>query len=326
MRGQLRAGEPAPDQRAVRREPQPGAGGSHRGAHPSGGDRRRLLPGNPPGPAVRRVQRVLRAGQRSRAAAPGAGDGHARGAGPRRGRGGRGARRGVPRRRPVAPRSGPDPARPAGRPSGRAVAGGRRTGAERRQRRDHPGRGRLCRGARPADRAGRGAAGAGGARVRRQGVRGVRQSLRRGDDRADRVRLRVPGHGALRRAGHARHRLPLPAIPARRRAGGPGRRAGRADRQADPGAGAADRHGQGHGRRAAAAAAAQDGFTAPGPDDRALPARPRTAGQSWPPAGGTTRRCTRSTSPRRSTSSPPRTRSSPSTSARRPSGPPGTCG
>ena len=62
--------------------------------------------------------------------------------------------------------------------------------------------------------------------------------------------------------------------------GGSGRRAGRADRQADPGAGAAGRHGQGHGRRAAAAAEAQDRLRAPGPDDQALPASPRPAGQA----------------------------------------------
>ena len=35
VRGQLRAGQPAPDQRPVRRQPQPGAGAGHRRAHPA---------------------------------------------------------------------------------------------------------------------------------------------------------------------------------------------------------------------------------------------------------------------------------------------------
>ena len=60
---------------------------------------------------------------------------------PRRGRGGRGARRGVPRRCSVASRSGRDPGHLAGRPPGRGVAGGRRAGAEQRRRGDDPGRG-----------------------------------------------------------------------------------------------------------------------------------------------------------------------------------------
>ena len=90
---------------------------------------------------------------------------------------------------------------------------------------DDPGRRGLRGRARAADRAGRGAAGAGAARVPRQGCGRVRQPVRRGDDRADRVQLRVPGHGALRRAGHAGHRLPVPGVPAGRGAGDPGRRA-----------------------------------------------------------------------------------------------------
>ena len=54
----------------------------------------------------------------------------------------------------------------------------------------------------------------------------------------------------------------------------------------------------------------------------------RRARASWTnsrPTSGTTRRCTRSTSPPPSTSSPPRTRSSPATLAARASGPPATC-
>src|ERR1700693_114725 len=45
-RGQLRAGQPAPDQRPVRRQPQPGAGAGGRGPHPGGRDRPAVLPGD----------------------------------------------------------------------------------------------------------------------------------------------------------------------------------------------------------------------------------------------------------------------------------------
>ena len=48
------------------------------------------------------------------------------------------------------------------------------------------------------------------ARAARQGVRRVRQPVRRRHDRAARLRLRLPRHGALRRAADARHRLPVP--------------------------------------------------------------------------------------------------------------------
>ena len=41
LRGQLRAGQPASDQRPVRRQPQPRAGARDRRAHPARGDRRR---------------------------------------------------------------------------------------------------------------------------------------------------------------------------------------------------------------------------------------------------------------------------------------------
>ncbi len=47
VRGQLRSRQPAPDQRAVRREPQPGAGAGDRGAHPAQRDRLGVLPGDP---------------------------------------------------------------------------------------------------------------------------------------------------------------------------------------------------------------------------------------------------------------------------------------
>ena len=66
-------------------------------------------------------------------------------------------------------------------------------------------------------------------------------------------------------------------------------------------------------------------YGAPGPDDGALPAGPRPAGQAGQDRRST-RRCTRSSSRPRSTASPRTTRSSPRTSARRASGPPATCG
>ena len=72
--GELRPGQPAPDQRPLRRPPQPRAGARDRRAHPARGDRRRLLPGDPPAGAVPRVQRLLRAGQHPGAAAAPAGD------------------------------------------------------------------------------------------------------------------------------------------------------------------------------------------------------------------------------------------------------------
>ena len=138
-----------------------------------------------------------------------------------------------------------------------------------------------CAGAhQAAHRPRRGFAGADRARVSRQGVRRVRQPLRRGDDRADRVQLGLPGHGALRHPGHARHRLPLPAVLSGRGAGDPGRRARRADRTPRAGPDPARRHRGGHGRRAAPAAQAQVRFSPPGPDDCALQAGPRPAGQA----------------------------------------------
>ena len=179
---------------------------------PRRGDRRRLLPGDPSGPAVPRVQRVLRAGQRPGAAAPGARDRHAGGAGPRRGRRGRGARRGVPRRR--SGRRRPVPIRatsPVVRPDEQSLAAAAQVLNDAGGG-DDPGRGGVRGGARLAHRAGRGAEGPGRARVPRQGVRRVRQPVRRGDDRAHRVQLRLPRHGALRRPGHAGHGFPLPAV------------------------------------------------------------------------------------------------------------------
>ena len=63
LRGQLRSGQHPPDPGAVRRPPHRGAGARDRVAHPDPTDRHRLLPGDPPGAAVRRVQPLLRTGQ-----------------------------------------------------------------------------------------------------------------------------------------------------------------------------------------------------------------------------------------------------------------------
>ena len=76
--GSCGPGQPAPDQRPVRRQPQPGAGAGDRRADPAGGDRRELLPGDPSAGAVPRVQRLPRAGQHPRAAPADTGDRDAR--------------------------------------------------------------------------------------------------------------------------------------------------------------------------------------------------------------------------------------------------------
>ena len=88
LRGQLRTGQPAPDQRTLRRPAQPGAGAGDRRAHPAQRDRLGVLPGDPPAGPVPRVQRLLRTGQH-------AGDGaaHPRDGDARRGRGERRRRR-----------------------------------------------------------------------------------------------------------------------------------------------------------------------------------------------------------------------------------------
>lgn len=56
VRRQLRAGQPAPDQRPVRLPSQPPAGARDRGAHSVDRDRPRLLPGDAPAGVVPRVQ------------------------------------------------------------------------------------------------------------------------------------------------------------------------------------------------------------------------------------------------------------------------------
>ena len=85
--GSCGPGQPAPDQRPVRRQPEPGAGAGGRSAHPAGWDRLAVLPGDASAGAVPRVQRVLRAGQHPRADPARHGERDARGAGARRGRG-----------------------------------------------------------------------------------------------------------------------------------------------------------------------------------------------------------------------------------------------
>ena len=54
LRGLLRAGQPAPHQRALRRPPHPHAGAGDRRADPVGRDRRRLFPGDASAGAVPR--------------------------------------------------------------------------------------------------------------------------------------------------------------------------------------------------------------------------------------------------------------------------------
>ena len=123
----------------------------------------------------------------------------------------------------------------------------------------------------------RGAAGAGRARVPRQGVRRVRQPVRRRHDRADRLRsgYRAMEHcDALLMLGTD---FPYRPVLSRGRARGPGRRPGRAHRPPRPRRRGARRHGPGHRRRAAAAAHEPDRLGAPGPHDRALPPTPESS-------------------------------------------------
>ena len=130
----------------------------------------------------------------------------------RRGRGGRRPRRGVPRPSAGRLQARAGARRAVSRPAGRRIAGGRRRVLNDAERVTILA-GAGCAGAHDQLIAlAVGAEGAGRPRVPRQGVRRVRQPLRRRHDRADRVQLRLPRHGALRRAVHARHRLPVPGI------------------------------------------------------------------------------------------------------------------
>ena len=78
LRRQLRAGQPASDQRPVRLPSQPRPGAGDRRAHPEQRDRHRLFPGDPSGEPVPRMQPLCRAGLAARAAAadPDARDAH----------------------------------------------------------------------------------------------------------------------------------------------------------------------------------------------------------------------------------------------------------
>ena len=68
LRRQLWAGQPPPDQWALRLPPEPGAGSGGRRPHPEQRDRHRLFPGDPPGEPLQGVQPLRRAGVHSRPA------------------------------------------------------------------------------------------------------------------------------------------------------------------------------------------------------------------------------------------------------------------
>ena len=76
---ELWAGQSPPDQRAVRRQPEPCARPGHCRPHPERGDRWWLFPRNPSPGALPRVQRLLRAGQRARPVSLGPGNRYALG-------------------------------------------------------------------------------------------------------------------------------------------------------------------------------------------------------------------------------------------------------
>ena len=119
-------------------------------------------------------------------------------------------------------------------------------------------------GGRPrrAGPAGRHAQRARRARAARQGVHRVRQPVRRRDDRPARLRLRLQGHQGGRRPADARHRLSLPAVLSRACARHPGRRPRPQSRQAHPDRPRPARHRRRHAGRAATPAGAE-GLTAP---------------------------------------------------------------
>ena len=235
LRRVVRAGQPAPDQRPVRRQPVPRPGPGHRVAHPQRADRHPVLPGDPPRPAVPRVLGVLRDDLDGRPGAAGHPLGHPprvrrprrRGADPAR-------RRRGPRRARGRHRRAHSPAGPAGGARRRRRARARR-GDRRRGQGDDLRRGRCARLAHRGAGAGAGAQRAGRSQPARQGGHPGRQPVRRRHVRAARVR-RVPvGHGGRRPAAPAGHRLPVRPVPAVRgahRAGGhrarPGWAGGRA--------------------------------------------------------------------------------------------------
>ena len=217
VRGELRAGQPAPDQRPVRRQPQPGAGAGDRRAHPEeeigAGYFQETHPQElfrecsvycelvsvpeqlPRRPGDRDADRAGSAAGSPSSSIPG--EVFLADAPPARSRCRSGRQR-----------------RSSGRTTSSLAAAAEVLNAAQRVT---ILAGAGCAGAHDQLIAlARAAAGAGRARVARQGVRRVRQPLRRRHDRPARVHLRLPGDGALRRAAHARHRLPLPAVlPAR---------------------------------------------------------------------------------------------------------------
>ena len=161
-------------------------------------------------------------------------------------------------------------------------------------RHHHSGRQRLRRPSRRRGGPGRAAQGAHRPCAARQGACGMGQPLRRGHDRPDRLRLRLPRHGERRHPADAGHRLSLSRLLSE---GGAHRADRPRPRRPGPpdaaGAGSDRRRGRHHRRTAAAT---------PGPRRPALPRR-RTgplregakAWTTWPclpvPAG----RCIRST-------------------------------
>lgn len=226
----LRPGQPASDQRPVRRPPLDGPGARARLAHPQQRDRHQLLPGDAPRPAVHGVQPLQRADLQRPADAAGAADRDPARGGPRRGLGDHPA--GRHRRAPGAAaqhraRAGdPQAVGQAGRRGDRrpGPAGGRRPPRHPLLRQRHRGRPRRGDGLRRAGQV------AGGARAARQGVDPVRQPLRRGHERTAGLRGGVRGDARVRPAAPAGHRLPLQRLPAGRRDHRAGRRPPRTPR------------------------------------------------------------------------------------------------
>ena len=283
VRGQLRAGQPAPDQRAVRRQPQRGAGAGDRRADPAGGDRRRSTSRRP----IRRSCSASAACTASWSACPSSCRGSWRSRCARRWQRGGVAVVVVPGEMFLADaaaarsRSPVRAASPVMRPDEESLAAAAQV---------------LNAASRVTILAGAGCAGA------HDQLIGLAEALKapvvhafRGkefveyDNPYDVGMTGLIGFSSGYRAMEHCDALVMlgtdfpyrPFYP-ERRAGDPGRRARRADRAPGAGAGPAGRHGQGHGRRAAAADRAQDRLGAPGPDDRALPAGPRPAGQARP--------------------------------------------
>ena len=197
LRRQLWSRQFAPDQRPLRLSSQPGARPRHRRADPQPRDRQRILPGNAAGAPLCAVQPLLRAGVPARAHAPGPGDRHPDGALAARRVGHRPARRHRLARRP---RGSPAPVFPPAQAQRVSFARGdlrvgqaSQCGAEGH----HPGRCGLRGGPYRADPARGQAERSHRACHARKGVHRVRQSFRRGHDRAARLLLRLSRHDEL---------------------------------------------------------------------------------------------------------------------------------